>query len=41
MSLESAAALLVFFLVYAAYRLMRRRVTIWGLVFSLSVLACW
>lgn len=39
-SLESAlAALLVFFLVYAAYRLLRRRVTIWGLVFSLSVLA--
>lgn len=37
-SLESAlAALLVFFLVYAAYRLMRRRVTVWNLVFSAVV----
>ena len=39
-SLESAlAALLLFFLVYAAYRLMRRRVTIWSLIFSLAVIA--
>ncbi len=38
-SLESAlAALLVFFLVYAAYRLMRRRVTIWHLAFSLTAM---
>ena len=37
-SLESAlAAMLVFFLVYAAYRLMRRRATIWNFVFSLTV----
>jgi hypothetical protein len=37
-SLESAlAALLVFFLVYAAYRLMRRRVTVWNVVFSAIV----
>ncbi|HML22033.1 MAG TPA: hypothetical protein PKD09_10305 [Aggregatilinea sp.] len=39
-SLESAlAALLLFFLVYAAYRLMRRRVTIWSVLFSLAVIA--
>ncbi|WP_162909179.1 hypothetical protein [Aggregatilinea lenta] len=39
-SLESAlAALLLFFLVYAAYRLMRRRVTIWSVIFSLAVIA--
>lgn len=38
-SLESAlAALLVFFLVYAAYRLMRDRVTVWNLLFSLTVI---
>lgn len=38
-SLESAlAALLVFFLVYAAYRLMRDRVTAWNLLFSLTVI---
>lgn len=38
-SLESAlAALLVFFLVYAAYRLMRREVTIWHVLFSLSAI---
>jgi hypothetical protein len=37
-SLESAlAAMLVFFLVYAAFRLMRRRVTIWHALFSLTV----
>jgi hypothetical protein len=37
-SLESAlAALLVFFLVYAAYRLMRRRVTVWNVAFSAVV----
>lgn len=37
-SLESAlAALLVFFLVFAAYRLMRRRVTPWNLLFSAVV----
>jgi hypothetical protein len=37
-SLESAlAAMLLFFLVYAAYRLMRRQVTIWNFVFSLTV----
>ena len=44
-SMESAlAALLVFFLVYAAYRLMRDRVTPWSVVFSLAVvimLVCW
>lgn len=34
-SLESAlAALLVFFLVFAAYRLLRRRVTVWNTLFS-------
>ncbi len=38
-SLESAlAALLVFFLVYAAYRLMRREVSIWNVIFLLSVI---
>jgi hypothetical protein len=38
-SLESAlAALLVFFLVYAAYRLMRREVTIWRVLFSATVI---
>lgn len=38
-SLESAlAALLVFFLVFAAYRLMRDRVTVWSLLFSLTVI---
>ncbi len=37
-SLESAlAAMLVFFLVYAVFRLMRRRVTIWHALFSLTV----
>lgn len=38
-SLESAlAALLVFFLVYAAYRLMRREVSIWSTIFILSMI---
>lgn len=38
-SLESAlAALLVFFLVYAAYRLMRRDVSVWSTIFALSVI---
>jgi hypothetical protein len=38
-SLESAlAAMLVFFLVYAAYRLMRRDVTIWRVLFSATVI---
>ena len=38
-SLESAlAGLLVFFLVYAAYRLMRRQVTVWSVLFTLAVL---
>jgi hypothetical protein len=38
-SLESAlAALLVFFLVFAAYRLMRDRVTVWNVLFSLTVI---
>ena len=38
-SLESAlAALLVFFLVFAAYRLMRREVTPWHLIFTMSVM---
>lgn len=38
-SLESAlAALLVFFLVYAAYRLMRRDVSIWNTIFTLSAI---
>lgn len=38
-SLESAlAALLVFFLVYAAYRLMRRDVSIWNTIFILAVI---
>lgn len=37
-SLESAlAALLVFFLVFAAYRLMHRRVTWWSLLFTAAV----
>lgn len=37
-SLESAlAALALFFLVYAAYRLMRRRVTVWYFIFSAAV----
>ncbi|MBN1563925.1 MAG: hypothetical protein JXA10_08800 [Anaerolineae bacterium] len=37
-SLESAlAALLVFFLVYAAYRLMRREVTPWHILFTMAV----
>jgi hypothetical protein len=36
-SLESAlAALLIFFLVYAAYRLMRREVTPWHVIFTLA-----
>lgn len=38
-SLESAlAALLVFFLVYAAYRLMRHEVSIWNAIFLLSLI---
>lgn len=38
-SLESAlAGLVLFFLVYAAYRLMRRRVTVWSLVFTGALL---
>ena len=38
-SLESAlAAILAFFLVFAAYRLMRRRVTVWSLVFSVTLI---
>jgi hypothetical protein len=38
-SLEAAlASLLVFFLVYAAYRLMRREVTIWNTIFSLALI---
>ena len=38
-SLESAlAALLVFFLVYAAYRLLRREVTIWRVLFSATAI---
>jgi hypothetical protein len=38
-SLESAlAALVVFFLVYAAFRLMRREVTIWRVLFSVTVI---
>ena len=38
-SLESAlAALLVFFLVFAAYRLLRDRVTVWNVLFSLTVI---
>jgi hypothetical protein len=38
-SLESAlAALLVFFLVYAAYRLMRREVTVWHLLFTAALM---
>ncbi len=37
-SVESAlAGLLVFFLVYAAYRLMRREVTLWHTLFTLTV----
>ncbi len=37
-SLESAlAALMVFFLVYAAYRLMRREVTPWHMIFTAAV----
>lgn len=37
-SLESAlAALVLFFLVFAAFRLMRRRVTLWNLLFSVVV----
>jgi len=37
-SLESAlAGLVLFFLVFAAYRLMRRRVTVWSVVFSVAV----
>jgi hypothetical protein len=37
-SLESAlASLVLFFLVYAAYRLMRRRMTGWNVLFSLAV----
>jgi hypothetical protein len=36
-SLESAlAGLLVFFLVFAAYRLMRRQVTVWNTLFSVA-----
>lgn len=38
-SLEAAfAGLLVFFLVYAAYRLMRRELTIWNTLFTLAVI---
>lgn len=38
-SLESAlAGLVLFFLVYAAYRLMRRRVTGWSLIFTAALL---
>jgi hypothetical protein len=38
-SLESAlGALVLFFLVYAAYRLMRRRVTVWNIVFSVAAI---
>ncbi len=38
-SIESAlAGLLVFFLVYAAYRLMRREVTLWHTLFTLTVI---
>jgi hypothetical protein len=38
-SLESAlAALVCFFLVYAAYRLMRREVTLWHVVFTTTVI---
>lgn len=38
-SLQSAlAGLLVFFLVYAAYRLLRREVTIWNTLFSLALI---
>ncbi len=38
-SLESAlAALVLFFLIYAAYRLMRQRVTGWNILFSAAVL---
>ncbi len=38
-SVESAlAGLLVFFLVYAAYRLMRREVTLWNTLFTLTVI---
>lgn len=38
-SVESAlAGLLVFFLVYAAYRLMRREVTFWNTLFTLTVI---
>ncbi len=38
-TIESAlAGLLVFFLVYAAYRMMRRRVTIWSILFVLTLL---
>ncbi len=37
-SLESAlAAILIFFLVFAAYRLMRRRATVWHVVFTAAV----
>jgi len=38
-TIESAlAGLLFFFLVYSAYRLMRRRVTIWNILFVLALL---
>ncbi|HRE47212.1 MAG TPA: hypothetical protein PLD47_05755 [Aggregatilineales bacterium] len=38
-SVESAlAGLLFFFLVYAAYRLLRRRLTLWTLLFALSLI---
>jgi hypothetical protein len=38
-TLESAlAALALFFLVYAAYRLMRRQVTVWYIVFSAALI---
>lgn len=37
--IESAlAGLMFFFLVYSAYRMMRRRVSIWGVIFILSLL---
>lgn len=38
-SLESAlAALVLFFLVYAAYRLLRREITVWRVIFSATVI---
>ncbi|HVO43210.1 MAG TPA: hypothetical protein VMT34_11335 [Aggregatilineales bacterium] len=38
-AIESAlAGVLAFFLIYAAYRLMRRRVTLWGVLFTVTLL---